>query len=366
MTRNGIITILIVLVILLGIGYFISTRTETNNLDVTVVTPPATTPPATTPPTPTQQRAAPVVSTDNGATVSNSTAVVTGDVNPKGSQTSYWYEYGKTTNLGSKTSAQIVGSSHNVIPATGYITGLTPSTKYYFRLVAKNAVGTTNGNTENFTTHATNPPPAANAPTASTVAATNVDRESATLRGSVNPRSDATSYWFEYGTTNDLGTATSLKSAGSGASAQDVSASVSNLTPNTKYFFRINAQNDFGTVNGSILSFTTAGPAAMSEPTVAIEAATAVTARSATLHGSVTPNGADTTYWFEYSTDSLVGNVLGTATPEKTISAGAGASDVSAALTGLSPSTKYNYRLAARNSQGTVRSEVMSFKTNGN
>ena len=173
MTRNGIITILIVLVILLGIGYFISTRTETNNLDVTVVTPPATTPPATTPPTPTQQRAAPVVSTDNGATVSNSTAVVTGDVNPKGSQTSYWYEYGKTTNLGSKTSAQIVGSSHNVIPATGYITGLTPSTKYYFRLVAKNAVGTTNGNTENFTTHATNPPPAANAPTASTVAATN-------------------------------------------------------------------------------------------------------------------------------------------------------------------------------------------------
>ncbi|MDO8602172.1 MAG: hypothetical protein Q7R62_03590 [bacterium] len=363
MNKTAIIIIVIIIAGLVGITYVM-----TKNTDEVVPTPNATsTPPIVIVTPPVNQAKAPAVSIDAAAVPTNTTVVLSGSVRPNGAQTTFRYEYGKTNELGSKSQTQIVGSGFNVIPATGYITGLTPSTLYYYRLSATNSFGTTNTAVRTFTTSATQPPPqATDAPTASTIAATEIERTSATIGGNVNPRGSATSYWFEYGITNDLGLATSIKSAGSGTATQSVSVSINNLQADTKYFFRINAQNNFGTVNGSILSFTTDGPAVIAKPSVEVKAATAVAARSATVNGAMTPNGADTVYWFEYSTDSLIGSVLGTATAEKTIDGSSGKTDVNASLTGLAPSTTYNYRLASRNSQGTVRSEVMSFTTNGN
>lgn len=364
MSKNSILIIILLALVLGGAVYFMSKST-----DETV--PPGTnstsTPPIVVVPPATSQASAPDASIDAAAVPSNTTVVLSGSVKPNGAQTTFRYQYGKTSDLGSQTSAQTIGSGFNVIPATGYLTGLTPSTLYYYRLTATNSVGTTNSATRTFTTTATGtPPPVTDAPSAATVAATDIERTSATIGGTVNPEGSITSYWFEYGTSNSLGSATGVKSAGSSETAQTVTASITNLQPNTKYFFRINAQNNFGTVNGSILNFTTDGPAAIDEPGVEVAAATAVSARSATLHGTVTPNGAITTYWFEYSTDSLVGSVLGTATPEQTVASGVASAAASASISGLTPGTKYNYRIAAKNSAGTARSEVMSFTANGN
>lgn len=94
-------------------------------------------------------------------------------------------------------------------------------------------------------------------------------------------------------------------------------------------------------------------------PTITTGSATSVTTNSATLHGTVNPNGASTTYYFEYGTDTD----YGLTTPST--DAGSGTSDVSvsADITGLSASTTYHFRLAATNSGGTSYGDDATFTT---
>src|SRR5665647_1541083 len=52
----------------------------------------------------------PVTVTQSGAIPTDTTAVLTGQVTPNGALTNYWYEYGLTANLGSKSTTQMLGS----------------------------------------------------------------------------------------------------------------------------------------------------------------------------------------------------------------------------------------------------------------
>ena len=99
-------------------------------------------------------------------------------------------------------------------------------------------------------------------------------------------------------------------------------------------------------------------------PLATTGAASRVTASSTALNGSVNPRGGATTYWFEYSSDSLLGAVLTRSTTKATIAADRGLTGVTANVSGLSRSTKYYYRIVAENSQGTIRGETLSFTTN--
>lgn len=366
MNKNLIPGLAIVAILLVG-GFALYTMSR----------PPATVPePSPTPtptpiPTPTPvptpvppAPGAPTVNTNSSAVPSSSTVVVTGNVTPNGALTTYWYEYGTTTALGTRTTSQSVGSGYSSIFAPSYITGLSSNTTYYFRLSAQNRFGTVNGATYSFTTN-TNPPPQGSAPTTRTLTATNITRTTANLNGTVDPNRAEANYWFEYGETSDLGFVTALQSAGAGDSASNVSVSVSSLKPLTKYFFRLNAQNQFGTVNGAILNFTTSGPAAPGEPAANTKAATNIAATSATLNGSVNPNGAETSYWFEYSQDSLLGSVLRTTTPSQMLN-GTTSQNVSSNVTGLENNTKYFFRIVAQNQHGTVQGDTMSFTTRNN
>lgn len=358
MNKNLIPAIVIIALLLVG-GFALFTM----NKSPETVYPPVATPTPTPTPTPAPQPApgAPTVVTGQTAAPANTTVVVTGNVVPNGALTTYWYEYGKTTGLGTRTSAQSVGSGYTSIYAPSYITGLTSNTTYYYRLSAQNRFGTVNGATYSFTTNTT-PPPQGSAPTTRTTAATNVTRGTANLNGSVDPNRAEATYWFEYGETSDLGFVTAFQSAGSGDATVNVAASVSNLRPLTKYFFRLNAQNQFGTVNGAILNFTTQGPANASAPSVNTTSANNITTTSAKLNGTVNPNGAPTTYWFEYSQDSLLGSVLVTTTPSQSIS-GTSNTSVSADISNLTKDTKYFFRAVAQNSEGTVRGDIVSFTT---
>jgi hypothetical protein len=78
---------------------------------------------------------------------------------------------------------------------------------------------------------------------------------------------------------------------------------------------------------------------------------TKVMTSSATLNGTVNPNGLSTTYYFEWGTTTSYGNTI----PSTPASAGSGTSGVhvSADITGLSPDTIYHYRLVAVSSFGT-------------
>lgn len=354
---------LLALVVLVGGGYYLYQQSQT---------PPTPGEEATTntggenpSPTPSpspSSASAPSVVTDSRAVPSNSTAVVTGRVTPNGAPTTYWYEYGQTSGLGARTSAQSIGSGFTAIPSPGYITGLSANTTYFFRLSAQNRLGTVNGSTSSFSTNS-NPPPTGNAPTVSTNAATSISRTSALLNAHVNPRGSETTYWFEWGTDTNFGNITSFQSAGGGSASIAISASLSGLNPSTKYFFRVIAQNQFGTVVGATQSFTTSGPPSPSAPSATTRSATDVEATSATLRGTVDPNGAETTYWFEYSTDSLLGSLLLKTTPQKSAGAGQSATAVEAMVSDLNPNTTYFFRLVARNSAGTNRGDRETFRT---
>ena len=98
-----------------------------------------------------------------------------------------------------------------------------------------------------------------------------------------------------------------------------------------------------------------------SAPAVTTGAASDVTNTAATLNGTVNPEGAATTYQFQYGTSTSYGSVA----PASPASAGSGSSAVSesAALSGLSASTMYDYRLVATNATGTTDGSNQTFTT---
>jgi hypothetical protein len=79
-------------------------------------------------------------------------------------------------------------------------------------------------------------------------------------------------------------------------------------------------------------------------PTVTTEAASNVKETEATLNGTINPNGAETSYYFEYGeTESY-----GSKTAEVSVGSGTTNVKVSKAITGLSRGTTYHFRLVAK------------------
>jgi uncharacterized protein (TIGR03437 family) len=125
-------------------------------------------------------------------------------------------------------------------------------------------------------------------PIVTTSAATNVTTTTATLNGSVNPNSGATTAFFEWGTSGDLSNAqtTPSQSIAAGAAAQPISSSLTGLSPGVTYYFRAVATNNAGVTRGSILSFTTQ---------VACPTVTGLNPTSGTVGANVTITGANFT-----------------------------------------------------------------------
>ncbi|MDQ3075879.1 MAG: hypothetical protein M3Q34_02025 [bacterium] len=378
MNRNNTLVMVILVLILIGGAVYFTTKDSPDSVtynnttinpapeditNTTTSTTTTTTPPAQTAPT----KGVPVVTTNATAIPSDTTAILTGTVIPKGALTSYWYEYG-TSDLSKKTLSQTVGSGFVTVQAPGYLTGLAKNTTYSYRLVGENQYGRVSGTQYSFKTTEGTPAPVGSTPRAKSLSATAISRTSANLNGEVTPNRASTGYWFEYGETANLGNTTAFVNAGAGTSAVPVSSTIASLQPLTTYYFRLNAQNQFGTINGAILNFKTAGPANTSTttPSVATKSATSITGSSARLQGAVNPHGLETTYWFEYSTDSSLASALLTTVPAK--SAGALTSDVlvNENISGLTSSTNYYYRVVAQNSLGTVKGGIMTFNTKKN
>lgn len=364
MNKNiGIGLIALGIIVVLGLGWWMIGKDADPAPTPPVTQVPTPTPTPTPTPVPPRPAGVPVVVTSQGVTSTDTTVVLTGSVSPNGSFTSYWYEYGSSASLGSKTTSQIIGSGFTAIPAPAFITGLVQDKLYYFRLNAQNQLGLVSGIQQSFKTTRGLPPPVGSAPRAVSLPASGISRVTANLIGEVTPNSAATQYWFEYGETANLGGITAFVSVGDGDAKVSVSDSISGLEPAATYYFRLNAQNQFGTVNGSILNFKTAGPAATAVPTVTTRLASNIATSTARISGVVNPNGLATVYWFEYGSNSLAETVLGNTTTQTTVGSGLSTVSVSADIAGLTTKTTYYYRLMAQNSLGLVRGDRASFKT---
>ena len=106
----------------------------------------------------------------------------------------------------------------------------------------------------------------------------------------------------------------------------------------------------------------------VSPPQATTEAATELTAESATLNAKVNPNGLQTAYQFQYVDlaefeKSDFNNATAVPASPKGIGSGAEAVAVQEAPEGLKPNTTYVFRVVATNEAGTTEGEGKTFQT---
>jgi hypothetical protein len=94
-------------------------------------------------------------------------------------------------------------------------------------------------------------------------------------------------------------------------------------------------------------------------PTVTTGPAERVATSSATVTGTVTPNGAATVYRVEYGTSTS----YGLSTGDRNAGAGTAAVSVRVPISGLTPDTDYHYRLVAENNEGIAKGNDATFHT---
>jgi len=85
--------------------------------------------------------APPTASTGKALQVSFGSAVLRGSVNPRGVDTSYYFQYGPTRAYGGQSAIADAGAGTHTLAVSVAVAGLQPLTVYHFRLVAVSAGG---------------------------------------------------------------------------------------------------------------------------------------------------------------------------------------------------------------------------------
>ena len=183
---------------------------------------------------------------------------------------------------------------------------------------------------------------AASSPIVTASATTSIGQNSATLHGTVNPNSLATTYQFHYGPTQSLGASSPAvaASAGSGTTGVAVSTKLYGLSPDTTYYIQLVASNSAGTSSTAIGTFKTTGNPA---PTTTTSPAVNISRYGATLVGVINPNNQTTAYHFDFGLTTS----YGLQSASNTIPAGTTPVPVQIQLPGLQPGQVYHYRLVA-------------------
>ena len=241
------------------------------------------------------------------------------------------------------------------------VTGLTADTEYAVCLVAEDKEGKTPSPAVPFKTAL--PPETPEKLEAKPIAAT-----TATLSGVLNPKAEGNPGTYEFlysqsATECEGGTITPAEHA-TGAKLEAAAAKVTSLLPHTAYTFCLRAHNEASeesALSSPPVTFTTlAAP-----PTIGETFSTDVTATSATLRAQVNPQGATTSYTFEYA--PVGGEFKPVPEPEGSGSLPEGDTGVALSVhvqQGLLADTTYEFRLLASNSaQQDVTGEPVSFTT---
>ena len=95
----------------------------------------------------------PIVTTGDPIATTSTGATLSGIIDPGGYETTYFFEYGETTDYGSKTGPETHEKGTEEFDVQADIANLSPGTKYHYRLVATNEVGRTRGDDKEFTTN---------------------------------------------------------------------------------------------------------------------------------------------------------------------------------------------------------------------
>jgi hypothetical protein len=282
-------------------------------------------------------------------------------INPNNQETSYAFEYATSKALvenregnqahGTTTLAGPGGQKFGDQAASVVLQSvLAPNQKYYYRATALNGSGeTVDPTVESFTTPST---------PLTIGEAQSVTRTTATLPGTVNPEGLETFYYYQYGTSTSYGgNAPSIQgvNAGSGTEAVPAPIGISGLVPATTYHYRLVATNADGTTHSPDKTFTTSPP---TPPTVSTGEPSNVTLTTATVAGTINPEGLETSYELDLGTDTTYGtSIYGEA------GSGRAPTEVTVSLQNLAPGSVYHYRIVAINSDGRTYGADRTFTT---
>jgi hypothetical protein len=299
---------------------------------------------------------APVVESESVLALTSDEAIVEAQMDPGYQETTYHFEYATNSEL---EGAASIGEAVIVAGAPGQTTGpvvlsdtLMPGQSYFYRVVATNATGTTDGPIRELTT--------VGLPLVETGPAQGAGRTSAALSGVINPEGAETSYRFLYivqaGYEAAVGKPNPYANGGStteftlpaGREEDEVGpVSVEGLLAGATYHYALLATNEAGATIGPDRTFTTASA---TPPIVATGSASQVTQTGAQLAGTVDTRGLQTTYWFETGTEA------GHYTLQAPVVIGAGDGGIETVTWQqqyLTPGSAYHYRLCAKNRDGT-------------
>ena len=249
--------------------------------------------------------------------------------------------------------------------ATGYLqtlTGTEPGLAAYWKFnEADNALPpldstghSFNGSLRGGARYVFSEAPLARMPDAFAAPATNISARSATLKAFLDAGGWPMTVFFQYGPTPAYGFSTTAQTnVGFNAASVTFTQAITGLQPGATVHYRVVAQTVAGTSIGNDASFVLRGPL----PSALTEPADAVTGNSARLNGTINPNGATTTAYFEFGT--TLG--YGLTTTGVNVGDGDGSAPVSHTVTGLEPGFTYHFRAVGSNSFGVVQGDDMTF-----
>jgi photosystem II stability/assembly factor-like uncharacterized protein len=140
----------------------------------------------------------------------------------------------------------------------------------------------------------------------------------------------------------------------------------SSLTSGTVYYWQVHALGNaagpkyYGLWQSKPNSFTV-GKSSSKAPVVVTGQVSSPSATSASLTGSVNPNGSDTKYWFAYGTNSTLQGASKSSPQDA--GSGSSATNVVVTVNGLTANTKYYFQLQASNAGGPASGSINSFTT---
>jgi hypothetical protein len=305
----------------------------------------------------------PSVTGEAATSITQTDATLEAQINPNNQASTYYFRYGTSPTLTDATAVPMppdpeAGAGFGEQPVSQDLgETLLPNTTYYYRVIATNPTGMSEGAIESFTTLPL-------APLADAETASSITQTTAVLNGMLTTQDAPSDYRFQYVDDTSFQstgwyTAVSAPVSETGAEASlqptAVAASIAGLQPDTVYHVRLIATNAGGMTEGVSNTFTTSA----ARPVLDTGLPIAIQSTAATVQGGVNTGGAETAVEFQYGPTLAYGKL----TPEVDVAAGGEAQPVLAALTGLAPGTTYHYRLLATNSSGSAEGADASFTT---
>lgn len=253
---------------------------------------------------------------------------------------------------------------------TVVLTGLSPSTTYYYRAYATNGTDHGYSNQGQFTT-----PAAPTTDSTAVVTRTEVTAVTPTTATVVTGAHVPVGFVLFYrgilyssSSDNPIKDAAGVTLVPAGGingitGGGDLTTELTGLTPDTTYYLRCYTSNAQGENYGSVVTFST-DEAGLPAVVNAVPAAGSITVKSAMVYANIDPNGDTVTrYGVLYSTTEIMPTKDGVSSGITSFNPITQAMDLAYDLIEVESGTTYYCRFFAQNSKGTAYGDVITFTT---